>query len=402
MSTTPWTTTIGKENGINLLNAYAQWHFGTTEPVTTYPFQNWGDTTTNLWKQRNETDDGWVIKGILDQEGFGLPVYYKASAPTSTFAGMIWGDTTNNLNWRRDSTDTSWNLWYPIGTSLLQTSGWVPFAFNGSLLTVSYASSSTVTVAADLTNMIQKGYGFFYKQSGTYTNDPSAGSSVVLDMTDTIGAVVGNKVTISSSAGSETTTITAVTTNTSITVATLALNHTTTNPVVTIWKYAYIVDVSYSNPNTTLTLAMGSDFNLVNATISNPYWTPNPQVAFGFPDVFNYTVIFTGFSSNPTSVMSRFSINGSKCLIQHMEGVNGTSNATTFTISLPIPSITLSGYGAYSAANGLDNGVQLLASIRIVIQSGATIMIISKDWAGGSWTASGEKRAWGINIWYEY
>jgi hypothetical protein len=315
---------------------------------------------------------------------------------------MVWGDTANNLNWRRDSTDTSWNLWYPVGASLLQTSGWVPFASNGSLLTVSYASSTTTTVAADLTGMIQKGYGFFYKQSGTYTNDPSAGSSVVLDMTDTIGAVVGNTVTISSSAGSETTTITAVVANTSITVATLALNHTTTNPVVTIWKYAYIVDVSYSTPNTTLTLVMGSDFNLVNTTISSPYWTPNPGMAFGFPNVFNWSPTYTGFSASPTGI-HQFRIIGGWCEGLEMEDTFGTSNANTFYLTTPVPALDNGStvICEFAAIRAYDNG-NLSSTVDgawITTNINLSTFVCGKTMMSTGWTASGQKR---INFDFRY
>lgn len=65
-----------------------------------------------------------------------------------------------------------------------------------------------------------------------YTNDPAAGSNIVLNMTDTSNFEVADIVTVSSSAGSEDATITSVAANTSITVNTLALNHTTTSPLV--------------------------------------------------------------------------------------------------------------------------------------------------------------------------
>jgi hypothetical protein len=66
-----WSTSIGKQNGVDLLNAHAQWHYG-VEPVNTYPFQNWADTANNLWKQRNEVNDDWIIRGVLNAVNFGL------------------------------------------------------------------------------------------------------------------------------------------------------------------------------------------------------------------------------------------------------------------------------------------------------------------------------------------
>lgn len=66
-----------------------------------------------------------------------------------------------------------------------------------------------------------------------YTNDPSVGNNIELNMADTSEFTVGDIVIVSSSAGSERATITIVDTNVHITVNTLALNHTTTNPLVT-------------------------------------------------------------------------------------------------------------------------------------------------------------------------
>ncbi len=50
-------------------------------------------------------------------------------------------------------------------------------------------------------------------------------------------------------------------------------------------KYFYVTDVSYSSPNTTLTLTGGNDYSLANAAITNPYYSKveNPQ---GFPACF--------------------------------------------------------------------------------------------------------------------
>jgi hypothetical protein len=76
-----------------------------------------------------------------------------------------------------------------------------------------------------------------------YTNDPAAGSNIELNMAATAGFLVGDVVTVSSSAGTETARITVVHVDTHITVNVLALNHTTVSPLVTgalpydIWVY---------------------------------------------------------------------------------------------------------------------------------------------------------------------
>jgi hypothetical protein len=92
----------------------------------------------------------------------------------------------------------------------------------------SNATWTSLTLAADL-DLDITGYG----RTQAYTNDPAAGANVELNMVNTVGFLVGDVVTVSSSAGSEQTYITVVHANTHITVAALALNHTTTNPLVT-------------------------------------------------------------------------------------------------------------------------------------------------------------------------
>jgi hypothetical protein len=87
---------------------------------------------------------------------------------------------------------------------------------------------SNLTLSADASISLA-GLG----RSQAYTNDPAAGSNVVLNMANTAGFRVNDRVKVSSSAGSEEATITVVVANTSITVDSLALNHTTTNPLVT-------------------------------------------------------------------------------------------------------------------------------------------------------------------------
>jgi hypothetical protein len=92
-----------------------------------------------------------------------------------------------------------------------------------------------------------------------YTNDPAAGSNIVLNMTNTGGFLVGDTVIVSSSAGTDLpTTITAVVANTSITVASLTFDHTTTSPLVKNIM-CYDIFASYSGGNVVLTALAWAD-----------------------------------------------------------------------------------------------------------------------------------------------
>lgn len=145
-----------------------------------------------------------------------------------------------------------------------------------------------------------------------YTNDPAAGASIVLNMTNTAGFLVGDSVTVSSSAGSEVARIDSIVANTSITVNALALNHTTTSPLVTLNENTFVISVnadvtaligvgdrikltqtttkyfgvqavgSYSGGATLITVFGGTDYTLANAAITNPFYS-HAKTPFGWP-----------------------------------------------------------------------------------------------------------------------
>ena len=89
-----------------------------------------------------------------------------------------------------------------------------------------------------------------------------------------------------------------------------------------------------------------------------------------------------------------FSLSGSTCLLVVNQTADGTSNATTFTITLPISALT--GSPTYWGACGLskDNSANLTtpAGWRIEPSSSTTIVTLFKDMAVGAWTNSGAKR----------
>lgn len=105
----------------------------------------------------------------------------------------------------------------------------------------------------------------------------------------------------------------------------------------TTLKYAVVVASSFST-DTTVTIAVNTDYVIANAAISSPYYSYQASPA-GYPDFFAYTPTWTGFSVNPTdSSTNRFSVTGKTCHVFRSSGGDGTSNATTITISLPVAS----------------------------------------------------------------
>jgi hypothetical protein len=150
--------------------------------------------------------------------------------------------------------------------------------------------------------------------------------------------------------------------------------------------------------DTLLTLTGGADYALYNGTITSPYYSHSNPV--GFPQWFNYTPTFTGFSSDPVLTgtnYARFCINGRMCRMQSQMD-NGTSNQTYFTMTLPVASAKAIDTECFRA---VDNNVVGTAPGFGYASTGSATLSLSKDMSGAAWTNSGNKRAVNIRALYE-
>lgn len=157
-------------------------------------------------------------------------------------------------------------------------------------------------------------------------------------------------------------------------------------------KYFYVVGQSYNSGTglTTVTITGGSDYSLANATITAPYVSFS-AVAYGFPHWFNYTPTYTGFSSAPTNGIIRFCLVG-RAVTVIFEPNPGTSNATTFTATLPITATSLANYIMDVGMKAEDNGnITTVFGLGEISGSSQTIITFYKDLTGTAWTASGLK-----------
>lgn len=263
-----------------------------------------------------------------------------------------------------------------------------------------------------------------------FTNDPAAGSNIVLNMADTSGAYLGQPIRVSSGAGTDDTIITAIVANTSITAQTLAVNHNTTSRLVTFLscftldgdqstnvlyqkyikikftqttvKYGVIAKNEYigANSKTYINLFSTSNYGVENTTVATPYISKieNPD---GFPGWFDWPPILSGFSILPTNQINRWhsSNNAVECAIRWATG--GTSNATTLTWSLPFVSKTITNMYWISLMRAVDNGVLITGGAMGYISSASTVCECFTSFAGGVWTASGTKYITIGNITYE-
>ena len=165
-------------------------------------------------------------------------------------------------------------------------------------------------------------------------------------------------------------------------------------------KYAVIsATPTYSAPNTTITIAVNTDYTIAAAAISANYYSKaeNPQ---GFPDWFNYVPTLTGWSVNPATV-ARFMVSARKVTVSIYQGLVSTSNATNIVITGPITAATVAGMiwgaGIWSVQ---DNGAYPTSPGRAIISSASANITCGKDTAGGAWTNSGAKSV-GFTLIYE-
>lgn len=107
---------------------------------------------------------------------------------------------------------------------------------------------------------------------------------------------------------------------------------------------------------------------------------------------------FTGFSSDPTSLIVRWMMEKQTVNYQYVFANPGTSNATGYTMTAPIKANFqyFEGVGSY----GFDNGVALTTPVLVNTQGGTNILDLYSDFSGAAWTAANDKAAT-VKISYE-
>lgn len=103
------------------------------------------------------------------------------------------------------------------------------------------------------------------------------------------------------------------------------------------YEYGVVVSSSFGGGSTTVILGTTTDSNIASGTIGNGAYS-NQYSPSGYPHWFNYTRAYTGFSAAPTGGVARFRIDGRTCSANISESANGTSDATSKSVSLPVSS----------------------------------------------------------------
>lgn len=162
----------------------------------------------------------------------------------------------------------------------------------------------------------------------------------------------------------------------------------------TVKKFS-VTSSDYSSPNTTVNITAGDDYTLVNAAITEPYYSLF-EAPEGFPETFSWTPTFTGFSADPTGTHKfRILPHGMYVDVQHSS--NGTSNANTFYFTPP-PGIQLPDNATLGLLYlAIDNNSIVVTSPGKVLSAvtATNLYRIWKDYAQTGdthWTTSNGKR----------
>lgn len=151
-------------------------------------------------------------------------------------------------------------------------------------------------------------------------------------------------------------------------------------------KFFYIVGVA----DTVLTVCAGSDYTVANEAITAAYYSKATSPV-GFPFWFAFSTTYGGFSSNPPSTNLQFGMNGREVKLLINTG-DGTSNATSFTMTAPVASAKIAG----GTINVKDNGNWSGNAPGVIsINAGTSISIYLIQNLTNNFTNSGAKAAFG-------
>lgn len=166
-------------------------------------------------------------------------------------------------------------------------------------------------------------------------------------------------------------------------------------------KFFAVTGVSYASQKTTVSVTGGSDYALSDSVIYGNYLS-RAASPHGYPDWFNWTPAFTGFSSAPAGGIYRFRIEGRQCICVFRQPNAGISNAATFTMSAPVRSAGIAGMTWGACVPIADNGVRQSVPGVIEIGADSQTVHVGRNAALEPWTASGGKRVVFATLIYEY
>lgn len=110
----------------------------------------------------------------------------------------------------------------------------------------------------------------------------------------------------------------------------------------------------------------------------------------------DWTPVFAGFSSAPTSVTFRYQVIGKTVFFRVYMTDATTSNATTMTMTMPIAGKT--GVSQTILCTIINSGTGATTPGRVIVNSGSNVAGCFRDTVSATWTNTGDKRIFAIGF----
>jgi hypothetical protein len=128
-------------------------------------------------------------------------------------------------------------------------------------------------------------------------------------------------------------------------------------------KYGVVLSSSYSAPNTTVTIAVNTDYTIANAAISLNHYSRAATPA-GFPSSFAFSPTWTNVTVGNGTQSAEYSVIGNtvKYKVSLIWAAAAATSAISGAVQITVPISVLSDYVAYDplgAATIVDNGVSV-------------------------------------------
>lgn len=154
---------------------------------------------------------------------------------------------------------------------------------------------------------------------------------------------------------------------------------------------------------TLVILITNSDYTIANAALTAPRYSKaeNPQ---GFPTRFNFSGTLAGWSANPTAIVTQYTTKGRILTAYITQGINGTSNNATHTMTLPTPAAIQSGaiWGSACLAVDSPGGVTTTMSGFVFVGSGQSSATLCSNGTAINNTNSGANRIYIARLEYPF
>lgn len=107
----------------------------------------------------------------------------------------------------------------------------------------------------------------------------------------------------------------------------------------------------------------------------------------------DWTPTHGGFSADPT-IVAKYCVIGKLMFLSYATTAAGTSNATTFTLTLPASYVAATGrIQTMACGGGINNSAGLTTTVRVSTASGSNVLSLYINPTGAAWTGSGTKSA---------